>query len=298
MSAGPCTPPLLRLCRDQRQWDGRHLTRLDFGARRSEAVGEAFVGRDEGCSGWGGGCSEVRGYTGAGAVHDTAGLGHRAVVASEKEPAIDVWMIGWRCQAEQAGSTDGSWHAVSPTARIQQDLAASNFRYSATGMLPQPQFSISTSWKTTQVQLSVLPSMSRSVCSMERRNGLQTLDIRSWIGNECGVWKLRFLTFRSGVASQRAGSSTPGTGMAKKRYYLTATLPDGYVKTIGPTSVEFTHYWRIVADLGGGKMEVFWGHTKSLADAKRKKSAAAEASKMRGWAGYDFEIVELVKTSG
>ncbi len=29
--------------------------------------------------------------------------------------------------------------------------------------------------------------------------------------------------------------------MAKKRY-LTATLPDGYVKTIGPTATPFTHY--------------------------------------------------------
>ena len=84
--------------------------------------------------------------------------------------------------------------------------------------------------------------------------------------------------------------------MAKKRSYLTATLPDGYAKTIGPTSVEFTHYWRIVAHLGGGKTEVFWGHTKSLADARRKKTATADAARMRGWEGYDFEIVELVRT--
>ena len=53
--------------------------------------------------------------------------------------------------------------------------------------------------------------------------------------------------------------------MKKKRRYLTATLPDGYVKTIGPTTDAFTHYWRIVAELENGKTEVFWGHTRSLA---------------------------------
>ena len=36
--------------------------------------------------------------------------------------------------------------------------------------------------------------------------------------------------------------------MGRKRY-LTATMPDGYVKTIGPTADSFTHYWRIVAEL-------------------------------------------------
>ena len=81
--------------------------------------------------------------------------------------------------------------------------------------------------------------------------------------------------------------------MARKRL-LTATLPDGYVKTIGPTATAFTHYWRIVAELGNGKTEVFWGHTKSLAEAKRKKAAAGEGARQRGWSGYRFEIVELV----
>lgn len=85
--------------------------------------------------------------------------------------------------------------------------------------------------------------------------------------------------------------------MARKKYYLTAALPDGYVKTIGPTVVEFSHYWRIVAHLGGGRTEVFWGHTKSLADAKRKKAAAIEAVARRGWEAYDFDIVEVVKTT-
>jgi len=86
--------------------------------------------------------------------------------------------------------------------------------------------------------------------------------------------------------------------MAKKKHYLTATLPDGTVRTIGPTAIEFTHYWRIVARLANGKTEIFWGHTKSLAEAKRKKTAAVEAAGQRGWTGYDFDIVEVVRTAG
>ena len=84
--------------------------------------------------------------------------------------------------------------------------------------------------------------------------------------------------------------------MAKKKRYLTATLPDGYVKTIGPTAAPFTHYWRIVAHLGGGNTEVFWGHARSLREATGKKAAAADAAKQRGWERYDFEIVELSQT--
>lgn len=84
--------------------------------------------------------------------------------------------------------------------------------------------------------------------------------------------------------------------MARRRRYLTATLPDGYVKTIGPTADPFTHYWRIVALLGNGRTEVFWGHTRSLAEAKRKRTATEEAARMRGWTRHDFEIVELVET--
>lgn len=84
--------------------------------------------------------------------------------------------------------------------------------------------------------------------------------------------------------------------MAKKKRYLTATLPDGYVKTIGPTSFAFTHYWRIVAHLDGGRTEVFWGHEKSLREATAKSVAAADAAKQRGWKSYDFDIVELTET--
>lgn len=83
--------------------------------------------------------------------------------------------------------------------------------------------------------------------------------------------------------------------MAKKKRILTATLSDGYVKTIGPTATAFTHYWRIVAHLGNGQTEVFWGHTKSLREANGKKTAMKEAAKQRGWESYDFEIVELVE---
>ena len=79
-----------------------------------------------------------------------------------------------------------------------------------------------------------------------------------------------------------------------RKHLLTATLPDGYVKTIGPTAVAFTHYWRIVATLESGKTEVFWGHTKSLAEAKGKRSAAADAARQRGWRSFEFEVVEVV----
>lgn len=84
--------------------------------------------------------------------------------------------------------------------------------------------------------------------------------------------------------------------MKRKKRYLTATMADGYVKTIGPTADPFTHYWRIVAELENGKTEVFWGHSRSLAEARRKKTAAQEAARQRGWTGYAFEIVELVET--
>ena len=84
--------------------------------------------------------------------------------------------------------------------------------------------------------------------------------------------------------------------MAKKKRFLTATLPDGYVKTIGPTASPFTHYWRIVAYLAGGRTEVFWGHTKSLAEARKKRAAAADAAGQRGWERHDFDVVELVES--
>ena len=84
--------------------------------------------------------------------------------------------------------------------------------------------------------------------------------------------------------------------MAKKKRYLTATLPDGYVKTIGPTAADFTHYWRIVAELANGRTEVFWGHTKSLREATAKKAATADAARQRGWSRYAFEIAELTET--
>jgi len=84
--------------------------------------------------------------------------------------------------------------------------------------------------------------------------------------------------------------------MARRKQYLTATLPDGYVKTIGPTTADFTHYWRIVAQLEQGRTEVFWGHSASLAEAKRKRAAAADAAKLRGWRSYAFEIVAVERS--
>lgn len=84
--------------------------------------------------------------------------------------------------------------------------------------------------------------------------------------------------------------------MAKKKRYLTATMADGYTKTIGPTTARFTHYWRIVAHLEGGKTEVFWGHENSLKEATGKRAATEQAAKQRGWKGFDFEVVELTET--
>ena len=83
-----------------------------------------------------------------------------------------------------------------------------------------------------------------------------------------------------------------------RKQYLTATLPDGTVKTIGPTESGFTHYWRIVALLENGKTEVFWGHTKSLAEARRKRAATADAARQRGWQSFAFEVAEVVASEG
>lgn len=81
-----------------------------------------------------------------------------------------------------------------------------------------------------------------------------------------------------------------------RKHILTATLPDGYVKTIGPTAVAYTHYWRIVATLENGKNEVFWGHAKSLAEATKKRTAAKDAARQRGWKDYAFDIVEVERS--
>ena len=80
-----------------------------------------------------------------------------------------------------------------------------------------------------------------------------------------------------------------------RRFTLTATMADGYVKSI-TSATPFTHYWRIVATLENGKTEVFWGHEKSLADANRKRTATKEAAKQRGWRSYRFEVVELERS--
>lgn len=85
--------------------------------------------------------------------------------------------------------------------------------------------------------------------------------------------------------------------MARK-HLLTATMADGTVKTIGPTATPFTHYWRIVAVLENGKTEVFWGHTKSLGEAKGKHKAAGDAARQRGWRSFEFELVEVARSAG
>ncbi len=81
--------------------------------------------------------------------------------------------------------------------------------------------------------------------------------------------------------------------MARKKRYLTATMADGYVKTIGPTSAPFTHYWRIVARRHDGKTAVFWGHATSAGEAARKEGLAEEAARRHGWTSFDFEVAEL-----
>lgn len=83
--------------------------------------------------------------------------------------------------------------------------------------------------------------------------------------------------------------------MAKKKRYLTATMADGYVKTIGPTTAPFTHYWRVVAHLHGGKIQVFWGHTASAKGATGKMALLEQASKRHGWQTFDFEVVALTE---
>lgn len=98
----------------------------------------------------------------------------------------------------------------------------------------------------------------------------------------------------SGVSTARACAMKGA--MARRNRYLTATMPDGYVKTIGPTAQPFTHYWRIVAELGGGRTEVFWGHAKSRKAAMANDAAMAEAARQRGWVGHRFEVVELVES--
>ena len=81
--------------------------------------------------------------------------------------------------------------------------------------------------------------------------------------------------------------------MVKKKRLLTAVLQDGYVKTIGPTSIPFTHYWHVVAELESGKTEVLWGHVRSRREVSGKEAALAEPAKQRGWRSYTFEVVEL-----
>lgn len=74
---------------------------------------------------------------------------------------------------------------------------------------------------------------------------------------------------------------------------LTATMADGWVKTIGPTSAPFTHFWRIVAVLDNGRTEVFWGHAASLREATGKQAATRDAARQRGWKDYAFEVVPV-----
>ena len=88
--------------------------------------------------------------------------------------------------------------------------------------------------------------------------------------------------------NENSTSSHAGAGSS-------ATLPDGYVKTIGPTAAPFTHYWRIVAHLHDGKTEVFWGHATSARQAAGKKALTEQAARRHGWRSFDFEIAALTE---
>jgi hypothetical protein len=83
--------------------------------------------------------------------------------------------------------------------------------------------------------------------------------------------------------------------MARKKRYLTATMSDDYVKTIGPTAAPFTHYWRIVAHLRDGKTEVFWGHATSAREAASRKALTEQAARRYDWRSFDFEVAELTE---
>ncbi|WP_418066681.1 hypothetical protein [Sphingomonas endolithica] len=70
-------------------------------------------------------------------------------------------------------------------------------------------------------------------------------------------------------------------------------MADGYVKTIDPTPVSFTHFRRIVAHLHSGKTEMFWGHATSAKEAAGKEALTDQAARRHGWKHLDFEVVEL-----
>lgn len=102
---------------------------------------------------------------------------------------------------------------------------------------------------------------------------------------------------RFGARGKRDDAARGGYAavMARKKRILTATMADGWVKTIGPTNAPFTHFWRIVATLENGRTEVFWGHAASLKEANGKRAATQDAARQRGWRSYAFEVVPLVE---
>ncbi len=81
--------------------------------------------------------------------------------------------------------------------------------------------------------------------------------------------------------------------MMRKKRYPTATMADGYVKTIGPTAAPFTPYWRMSRISTMAKTEVFWGNAASAKEAARKEALTGQAARRRGWKRCDFEVVEL-----
>jgi len=111
-----------------------------------------------------------------------------------------------------------------------------------------------------------------------------------WMIPACSdIWR------RDGAVRDTLGRLRYRAAMARKKRYLTATMADGYVKTIGPTAARLTHYWRIVAHLHDGKTEVFWGHASSAKDAAAKEALTEQAAQRHGWQRYEFEVVALTE---
>jgi hypothetical protein len=81
--------------------------------------------------------------------------------------------------------------------------------------------------------------------------------------------------------------------MTRKKRYLTATMADSDIKTIGPTAAPFTHYWRIPAHLHDGKTQVFWRHTTFGKETMGKEALTEQVARRQGWKSFDCEVVEL-----
>ena len=97
----------------------------------------------------------------------------------------------------------------------------------------------------------------------------------------------------TGFSIGRAATDTVGGYLPDGKTLSPFDTANPVIAWLDPPLLAAVQESEILAD---GKTEVFWGHTKSLADAKRKKAAAADASKQRKWQSHAFEIAELEKS--